>query len=137
PWAKGKQTRTTTYQWFLARWAKRLSWKQVAQAFGTTWEAVYGAVRMAVIYGLEHRSLLGIEAVGVDEIQWLRRHQYLTLVYEIGAGTKRLLYIGKERTEESLRTFFRLLGKKGCASLRYICSDMWQPYLTVIAQMAG
>jgi transposase len=137
PWADGKSPMTTPYQWFLARWAKRLCWKQVAQAFGTTWDAVYSAVMMAVVFGLEQRSLLGITTIGVDEIQWLRGHQYLTLVYEIGAGTKRLLYIGKERTEQSLRTFFHLLGQKGSASLRYICSDMWQPYLTVIAQMAG
>ncbi len=137
PWAQGKNTQTTTYRWFLARWAKRLSWTQVAQAFGTSWEAVYSAVLMAVVWGLEHRSLSGLTAIGVDEIQWLRGHQYLTLVYQIGAGTKRLLYVGKERTEQSLRTFFAGLGKKGCAALRYICSDMWQPYLRVIAQSAG
>jgi transposase len=136
PWATGKHTQTTSYRWFLARWAKRLSWKQVALAFGTSWEAVYSAVLMAVVWGLEHRSLVGIEAIGVDEIQWLRGHKYLTLVYEIGPGTKRLLYVGKERTEQSLRSFFQVLGTQGCAALRYICSDMWQPYLTVIAQMA-
>lgn len=136
PWATGKHRQTTSYRWFLARWAKRLSWKQVAQAFGTSWDTVYSAVEMAVVWGLEHRILAGIEAIGVDEIQWLRGHKYLTLVYEIGPGTKRLLHVGKERTEQSLRSFFDLLGTEGCASLRYICSDMWKPYLTVIAQMA-
>ena len=30
PWADGKCQLTTSYQWFLARWARRLSWKQVA-----------------------------------------------------------------------------------------------------------
>lgn len=137
PWAEGKHHQTTTYRWFLARWAKRLSWKQVAQAFGTTWDVVYSAVLMAVCFGLEHRCLQGISAIGIDEIQWLRGHKYLTLVYELGPGTKRLLHIGKERTQQSLRTFFHLLGQKGCAALLYICTDMWQPYLTVSAQMAG
>jgi transposase len=136
PWAVGKHAQATSYRWFLARWAKRLSWKQVALAFGTSWEAVYSAVLMAVVWGLEHRSLAGISAIGVDEIQWQKGQRYVTLVYEIGPGVKRLLSIGKERTEQSLRGFFHLLGEAGCASLRYICSDMWQPYLTVIAQMA-
>ena len=113
PWATGKHTQTTSYRWFLARWAKRLSWKQVAVAFGTSWETVYRAVLMAVVWGLEHRKLEGIEAIGVDEIQWLRGHKYLTLVYEIGPGVKRLLYVGKERTEQSLRTFFDVLGTQG------------------------
>ena len=30
PWADGKCHLTTSYRWFLARWAKRLSWKEVA-----------------------------------------------------------------------------------------------------------
>lgn len=137
PWAQGKQTQTYRFQWFLARWAKRLPWKQVAAAFGTSWDAVYSAVKMAVVWGLQHRSLAGIVAIGVDEIQWLRGQTYLTLVYQIDAGAKRLLYVAQQRTEQSLRTFFDLLGTKGCAALRYICSDMWKAYLNVIAQKAS
>jgi len=137
PWAEGKHQQTTTYRWFLARWAKRLPWNQVAHAFGTSWDAVYSAVLMAVVWGLEHRRWQGIEAIGIDEIQWLRGHRYLTLVYEISSGVKRLLYIGKDRTEQSLRTFFHLLGTKGCAALLYICTDMWPAYLTVSREMAG
>ena len=33
PWAEDKHHLTTTYAWFLARWAKRLSWQEVAEAF--------------------------------------------------------------------------------------------------------
>ena len=40
PWASGKSRLTTTYQWFLAGWARRLSWKEVASVFHTTWEHV-------------------------------------------------------------------------------------------------
>src|SRR6266849_8096151 len=44
PWADGKHQLTTTYQWFLARWAKRLSWREVAQVFDTSWDQVFRAV---------------------------------------------------------------------------------------------
>jgi len=33
PWAHGKERMTKAYMWFLAGWAKRLSWKEVAAAF--------------------------------------------------------------------------------------------------------
>lgn len=33
PWAQGKNHLTTTYSWFLARWAKLLCWKQVSEVF--------------------------------------------------------------------------------------------------------
>lgn len=48
PWAEGKNHMTTTYGWFLAKWAKRLSWKEVADAFQTTWDNVFHSVKMAV-----------------------------------------------------------------------------------------
>jgi len=48
PWAEGKHQLTTTYQVFLASWAKLLSWKQVARSFRTTWDNVYRSVKTVV-----------------------------------------------------------------------------------------
>lgn len=137
PWAEGKSRITTSYQRFLAAWAKRLSWQEVADVFRTSWQTVYRSVEKAVSWGLAHRNLDGIEAVGVDEIQWQRGHQYLTLVYQIDNGRKRLLHIAEKRTAKSLLGFFRMLGKERSAKIKYVCSDMWQPYLKVIAKKAG
>jgi len=137
PWAEGKSRLTTAFVWFLAGWAKLLAWQQVATAFRTSWDSVYRAVTFAVAWGLTQRSLEGIEAIGIDEIQWRKGHKYLTLVYQIQEGCKRLLYVGVDRTEKSLSGFFDLLGQAGVKALRFVCSDMWQPYLTVIAARAG
>jgi transposase len=137
PWASGKSRLTTSYQWFLAGWARRLSWKEVATVFHTTWEHVRDSVRHAVRWGLVHRDLSGVEAIGVDEIQWQRGHHYLTLVYQIDAGCRRLLWIGRERTEACLRGGLDLLGETFCSGLRFVCSDLWQPYLKVLAEQAG
>jgi transposase len=137
PWAEGKSRLTTAYQWFLAGWARRLSWRETATVFHTTWEHVRDSVRHAVAWGLVHRELTGVTAIGVDEIQWRRGHHYLTLVYQIDEGCRRLLWIGRERTEESLRRGLELLGESFCAGLRFVCSDLWQPYLKVLAEQAG
>ena len=136
PWADGKESLTRTYRWFLARWAKRLCWKDVAESFETTWENVFRSVKMAVQWGLEHRDLNGITAIGVDEVQFHKGHHYLTLVYQIDDGCKRLLWMGKERTAKTLLKFFRWLGPVRSSLLQFICSDMWQPYLKVIARKA-
>jgi transposase len=136
PWAEGKNHLTTTYQLFLARWAKQLSWKQVAQAFRTSWDNVFRSVKTVVAWGLAHRDLEKIEAIGVDEVQWKKGHKYLTLVYQIDQNCKRLLWIGQDRTSKTLRDFFRMLGKERAAKLRYVCSDMWKGFLQVIKQKA-
>ena len=137
PWAEGKSRLTTSYRWFLARWAKRLSWQEVSRVFGTTWEHVFRSVQYAVSWGLTHRDLDGIEAIGVDEIQWQRGHKYLTLVYQIDEDCRRLLWVGKDRTTKTFLRFFRMFGKKRSGRLRFVCSDMWKPYLKVIAKKAG
>lgn len=134
PWAAGKCHLTTSFRWFLARWAKRLSWEEVAGIFGTTWRNVFESVKHAVFWGFLHRDMDGIEAIGVDEIQWRRGHHYLTLVYQIEDGMKRLLWVAEERTEQSLRGFFQFLSAEARGSIRFVCSDMWQPYLNVIAE---
>src|SRR3989442_2064699 len=87
--------------------------------------------------GVGAQGLAGIVAIGIDEIQWRLGHHYLTLVYQIDEGSKRLLWIGLERTKESLEGFFDYLGSEGSKALKFICSDMWQPYLDVIATKAG
>jgi transposase len=137
PWAEGKHQLTTTYAWFLARWARRLSWTAVAQSFHTTWTHVYRSVEMAVTWGRAHQDLAGITALGVDEIQWHRGHHYLTLVYQIDADCRRLLWIGQDRTVKTLLRFFRWFGPQRTAALRFVCSDMWPPYLRVVAKKAG
>jgi len=136
PWCDGKNQLTTTYRWFLAGWAKRLSWKGVAHAFHTNWQNVFRSVKYAVSWGLAHRDMKGIEAIGTDEIQWQRGHKYLTLVYQIDERCRRLLWVGKDRTAKTLLRFFRMFGKSRSARLKFVSSDMWKPYLKVIAKKA-
>jgi transposase len=137
PWAEGKHQLTTTYAWFLAGWARRLSWTAVAEAFDTTWDHVFRAVAMAVQWGLAHRNLTGITAIGIDELARRRGHRYVTLVYQLDPGCRRLLWIGRDRKTRTLLGFFRWLGRKRTATLRFVCSDMWKPYLRVVAKKAG
>ncbi len=133
PWAYGKHQLTTAYAWFLARWAQRLSWKETAEAFHTSYEKVFSAVSQAVEWGLAHRDLSDITAIGVDEVLWHRGHKYLTVVYQIDEHCKRLLWIGTDRTTCCFMRFWSWLGEERAQGLQYICSDMWKPYLKVIA----
>ncbi len=137
PWCDGKNHLTTTYRWFLATWARRLSWSEVAAIFRTSWDSVTRAVEHAVAWGLAHRDLGGLTAIGVDEVAWSRGHRYLTLVYDIGGAGRRLLAVAEERTEASLRSCLDGLGEAACQRVRFVCSDMWKPYLNVIAQRLG
>ncbi len=136
PWSEGKHRLTRAYAWFLARWAKRMSWSEVAQVFRTSWENVFRSVEMAVEWGRKHMDLNDIGAIGIDEIQWHQGHHFLTVVYQIDEHRKRLVWLGDKRRVKTLLRFFRWFGKQRSGALEFICSDMWRPYLKVIAKKA-
>ena len=149
PWSTGKHHLTDIYRCFLAHWAKKLSWKEVADSFRTSWEKVYSSVKHVVDYGLENRRLDNITAIGVDEIQYSRGHRYLTLLYQIDPHCRRLLWLGEERTQKTMDKGLLELDRehrrkhtqlddpeaKGLLErIQYVCSDMWKAYLNVIAR---
>ena len=135
PWANGKSDQTKTYAWFLADWAKDLNWKEVSIHFKTSWYHVYTAVSMAVNWGRERMDLDNITAIGVDEVKW-KKGVFVTLVYQIDNGHKRLLWVQKHRTKYALRTFFNWIKKERSHRIKFVCSDMWRPYLIVIKERA-
>jgi len=136
PWAEGKSHLTKPFQLFLAKWARKLSWKETAESFGTTWDNVFRSVKAIVAYGMKRRDIDGITAIGVDEIQYGKGHQYLTLVYQIDQGTRRLLFVGRDRKAKTLLRFFRDFGRERTARLKFVCSDMWRAYVKVIKKKA-
>ena len=71
PWATGKSWLTKAYAYYLASWAKRMSWAEVAAAFQTSWENVFRSVEMVVTWGLARRDLDSVTSIGVDEVLWL------------------------------------------------------------------
>ncbi len=92
-------------------------------------------MKWVVDFGLRHRNLEGITAIGVDEVTYSKGHRYMTLVYQIDGGCRRLLGVIRDRDTASLNGFFESLGTERCAQIKVVCSDMWKPYLNVIAAM--
>lgn len=52
PWAEGKSPMAVEYRWYLAKWARRMSWKEVAECFRVKWDRVYEAVKYAASVGI-------------------------------------------------------------------------------------
>jgi transposase len=40
---------------------------------------------------------------------------------------------GYDRTEATIDLFFEVFGEQFCRGIRFLCSDMWKPYLTSAA----
>ena len=118
-----------------------MSWKTTATLFNASWDAVFRSVKWVVEWGLENRDLDGVTALGVDEIHWGRGKKsanFLTLIYQINSGSRRLLHVELRRTEAALREGLGTLETQHAgflAGIQVVCSDMWKPFLKVIAAM--
>ncbi len=132
PWAVGKSPVSRSLALYLADWAKLLSWKDVAQRFGVNWRQVYDSVRYVVEWGLEHRDISEVTAIGIDEVQYGKGHHYLTVVYQLCGDARRLLYVGQRREKATLNAFLDEMGQEWCKGIQYVCTDMWKAYLTVV-----
>lgn len=136
-------------QFFTAKVAKeRREIKTVSSAefvwiFQTGWDAVRRAVEFVVEWRLGNGDLSGVTAVGIDELHHGRGKtslNFLTLVYQIDCGSRRLIWIGRARTEATLREGFDELEKLHTGflvGLQVVCSDMWKPFLKAIRQRCG
>lgn len=133
PWSVGKRPLTQSFAWYLSEWAKVLSWTEVARRFHVSWDSVFSSVEMAVIWGRERVSKNGITAIGIDEI-YVMKGKFLSLVYQINDGAKRLLWVAEDRKEESLSGFFDWLGNEQADEIAFVCTDMWKPFLRVISR---
>jgi transposase len=101
PWSQGKRPVTTAMMGFLARWARRLSWRETSRTFQTSWEWVYHAVEWFVEWGLAHRQLKGVASIGIDEIHWgpgKRANCFLTAIDQIDGHCRRLLWVVTRRS---------------------------------------
>ena len=58
-------------------------------------------------------------------------------MYQIDAGQERLLHISEERTEASIRSFFDWFGEERTKALKFVCSELWPPYLKLVKERAS
>lgn len=59
------------------------------------------------------------------------------MVYQIDSGCRRRLWVGQRRTQATPQKGLAALGPEVVKGLRFVCSDIWKPYLAVIAEQAS
>lgn len=110
----------------VARLCRVLPVKQVATFFGLHWDTVKDIDKRALQRDLDPVDLRDVTVLAMDEFAIQRGHRYATVVIE--PHTRRVLWVGRERSREGVRPFFDLLGKEGCCRIRAVAMDMNAAY---------
>ena len=132
PWSTGKSPVSRPFALFLADWAKTLPWQETARRFGVGWRQVFESVRYVVEWGLAHRDLSGVRAIGIDEVHFGHGQKYLTVVYQLCGDVRRLLFITQRNDSAALETILDEAGEAWCSGIAHVCTDMWRAYRKVI-----
>ena len=132
PWAERWARVTKALAGAVMRMAQGQSWQETARVYGLNWKSVAGIVRRAVECGLAQRQGKALHWIGIDEVSRKKGHQYLTVVYDLERRV--LLWVGEDRTEETLAKFFTGLGRRRCATVQVVCMDMWAAYAKAVRQ---
>lgn len=127
PWAEGHSRFTLLFERFVIDALGQMSITGVCKLLRVKWDQVATITSRAVRRGLERRELDDLTSIGIDEkCMGSGQNSYITIVTNL--ETSKVVWVGRDRTRETLDEFFKMLGPEGCARIQSICMDMWRPF---------
>jgi transposase len=127
PWAEPGSRFTAMFEILVIDWLKEASISAVARKLRLTWDEAYGVMQRGVARGLKRRKSKPRRAIGVDETSYQKRHEYVTIIYDI--DDKVVLDVGDGRSQEVLEDFFWDTPFEHLETLEVVSMDMWAPYI--------
>jgi len=127
PWAEPGSQFTALMERLAIDWLREASLRAVARRLRLTWDEVDGIQGRAVRRGLSRRRREPVRRIGVDETSYQKRHEYVTVVVDL--GKPRVLYVADGRGKESLDSFYEGIPEKERGEIEAVAMDMWEPYI--------
>jgi transposase len=109
---------------------KVLTVNDVAKHFGINWKTVKAIDKYFLEQHYGKTEYEGLRILAVDEIAISKGHRYLTVVLDYMSG--RVVWVGKDRTKETLDAFFAGMTHEQRQALEAVAMDMWDPYIHAV-----
>lgn len=126
-WLEPSQRFTRRFGDYVASLCDFASVLAVARHLGLDWKTVKRLDKQRLEKALNPVNLDNLRILAVDELAIKKGHRYLTLVLDF--ETVRVLWAGKDRQEDTLAQFYRLLGPERCSNIEAVAMDMWKPFI--------
>lgn len=126
PWSRGHSRFTLLFERLAIEALLEMSIAGACRLLRISWDEADGIVQRAVGRGLERRDLSELRRISIDEKAVLKGHSYITIVTNL--ETAKVVWIGRDRSKETLDGFFASLDEKLLKQIDCIAMDMWEPY---------
>ena len=120
---------TRDFEDVVAWLAQQMAKTPIAGLLRIAWDSVGKVVQRVMADHLDERRLVGLVAIGVDEISYRRGQRYLTCVADHATGV--IVWCAPGRNSATLQAFFDELGERR-HSIRAVSIDMSGEYQRAI-----
>ena len=126
PFARHRVRFTRDFEDLVAWCASKTDKTAVTRLLRIAWPTVGAIVERVVADGLDPGRLDALVDIGVDEISWKKRHNYLTVVVDHASGD--VVWTGEGKDTAALDAFFDELGPERAKKLHAVSLDMGKAY---------
>ncbi|MDZ7661053.1 ISL3 family transposase [Thiohalophilus sp.] len=126
PWAQDNARYTVLFEAMVILLLKENTASAVSRQMGLSWNAVDGIMQRAVQRGLSRRGTPALAHLGIDEVAFQKRHEYVTVVNDAHGN---VLHVADDRRGASLNDFYGQLSDAQKAQIQSISMDMWPAYI--------
>jgi len=134
PWARHLSRFTRDLEEMAAYLAQRMDRTAVRKLHGINWRTVGTIVERIVAERLDRQRLEDLYVIGIDEISFRRNHEYVTVV--VDHLKKRVVWIGKGKSSDTLRGFFDELGEEKAKQIGHVTIDMSAAFIEAVKERA-
>jgi transposase len=134
PWARPGARFTRAFEDVVAWLARQTAFSVIGRLLRISWRSVARIVGRVIAELRPNERLAGLARIGVDDLSYRRGYRFLTVV--VDHDSRRVVWVGKGHSQQTLERFFDQLGREGTEALRAISCDMWAAYQKAIAARA-
>jgi transposase len=106
---------------------------QATALLGISWDQAQSIQERAVDRGISRRKLEEIKYVGIDEKNFGKGHDYVSVMSDISKGC--VLNVIPERTKEATLKLWETIPQEQRGSIRAVAMDMWEAFMNVTGEV--
>jgi len=132
-WAAKNSRLTLLFESLVIDWLKEANLSAVASQMRMSWKQVDGVMQRAVARGLLLREKQTPQRIGIDEVSFQKRHEYVTVVTNTDKGT--VIDVIDDRSKAPLVESLKKLGKKALSEIECVSMDMHKPFIHAVKEV--
>jgi transposase len=118
---------TERFAFTIGRRCRKETIQDVAKEFNLSWHTVKELEKEYMRKQLERSPKPAPKVIGIDEISIKKGHTYRIVVSDLERKVP-IWFGGKDRSEESMDEFYKLIGPEKSEKIRLAVMDMWKPF---------